>query len=151
MLHCTVLFKELMKRCDFDDIILEFCNQALEKGAVPDQWKNGNIVSVPAKENLTDTINYRGIPLTSLVAKTFNRMILNENQPEIEKLRSSQNGFREERSATCHILMSRRILVGARAKSLAAVMVFIDFRNAFDSVDQYCLMEILRYICSIPF
>ena len=136
---------EVMKRCDFDDIILEFCNQALEKGVAPNQWRISNIIPVPKKGDLTDTNNYRGISLTSLVAKTLNRMILNRIQPEIEKkLRDNQNGFRKGRSTTSHILMLRRILEGARAKSLPAVMLFIDFRKAFDSVNRNCLMKILR-------
>ena len=97
---------EMTKRCDFGDIILEFCSQALEKGVVPDQWRISNIVPVPKKGDLTDSNNYSGISLTSLVAKTLNRMILNRIQPEIEKkLRDNQNGFREGRSTTSHILM----------------------------------------------
>ena len=37
----------------------------------------------------------------------------------------------------------RRILEGARANNLPAVMVFIDFGKAFDYVDRNCLMNIL--------
>ena len=69
------------------------------------------------------------------MTKTFNIMILNRIQPEAEKkLRDNQNGFRKGRSTTSHILTLRRILEGARAKNLSAVMVFIDFKKAFDSV-----------------
>ena len=71
-------------------------------------------------------------------------MILNRIQPEAEKkLRDNQNGFRKGRSTTSHILTLRRILEGARAKNLSAVMVFIDFKKAFDSVDRVTLMKIL--------
>lgn len=85
---------EVMKRCDFDDIVLEFCNHALEDGVAPDQWRICNIVPIPKKGDLTDTNNYRGISLISLVAETLNRMILTRIQQEIErKLRDNQNGF----------------------------------------------------------
>ncbi|CAI9727039.1 Hypothetical predicted protein [Octopus vulgaris] len=40
--------------------------------------------------------------------------------------------------------MLRRILEGARSKSLPAVKVFIDFRKAFDTVDRHCPMKILQ-------
>ena len=134
---------KVIKRCDFDEIILGFCNQALNDGVAPEQWRISNIIPVPKKGDLTDT-NYRGISLTSIVTKTLNRMILNRIQPEVEKkLRDNQNGFRKGRSTISHILTLRRILEGARAKNLSAVMVFIDFRKAFDSVDRDTLMKIL--------
>ena len=134
---------EVMKRCDFDEIILGFCNQALYDGVAPEQWRINNIIPARKKGDLTNTNNYRGISLTSIVTKTLNRMILNRIQPEVEKkLRDNQNGFRKGRSTTSHILTLRRILEGARANNLSAVMVFIDFRKAFDSVDRDTLMQI---------
>ena len=136
--------EEVMKRCDFDEIILGFCNQALNDGVAPEQWRISNIIPVPKKGDPTDTNNYRGISLTSIVTKTLNRMILNRIQPEVDKkFRDNQNGFRKGRSTTSHILTLRRILEGARAKNLSAVMVFIDFRKAFDSVDRDTLKKIL--------
>ncbi len=135
---------EVIKRVDLDDIILEFCNKALVDGDIPDQWKHLNIVPVPKKGNLTKVDNYRGIALTSIVSKTLNRMILNRIKPALERiLRINQNGFREGRSTTSHILGLRRILEGARDKNLTAVMLFVDFKKAFDSVHRGLLMKIL--------
>ena len=135
---------EVLKRVDVDDLILDFCNKALVDGDVPDQWKHLNIVPVPKKGNLTKVDNYRGIALTSIVSKTLNRMILNRIKPAMEKiLRINQNGFRESRSTTSHILGLRRIFEGARDKDLTAVMLFIDFKKAFDSVHRGLLMKIL--------
>lgn len=136
---------EVMKRINIDDIVLKFCNDALCDGQIPDQWKLSNIVPVPKKGDLTKTDNYRGISLTSIVSKTLNRMILNRIKPCIENvLRDNQNGFRPGRSTTSHILALRRILEGAKAKNLTAVMLFIDFKKAFDSVHRGVLMKILR-------
>lgn len=136
---------EILKRVDIDEIILDFCNVALCDGKIPDQWKLCNIVPVPKKGDLTKTDNYRGIALTSIVCKTLNRMILNRIKPSIENLlRDNQNGFRPGRSTTSHILALRRILEGVKAKNLTAVMLFIDFKKAFDSVHRGILMKILR-------
>ena len=99
---------------------------------------------MPKKGNLTKVDNYRGIALTSIVSKTLNRMILNRIRPAIEKvLRINQNGFREGRSTTSHILCLRRILEGARDRNLSALLLFIDFKKAFDSVHRGILMKIL--------
>ena len=135
---------EILKRVDLDDLILRFCNRALVDGSIPDQWRKLNIVPVPKKGNLTKVDNYRGIALTSIVSKTLNRMILNRIRPAIEKvLRINQNGFREGRSTTSHILCLRRILEGARDRNLSALLLFIDFKKAFDSVHRGILMKIL--------
>ena len=102
------------------------------------------IVPVPKKGNLSKVDNYRGIALTSIVSKTLNRMILNRIKPAMEKiLRINQNGFREGRSTTSHILCLRRILEGARDRNLSALILFVDFKKAFDSVHRGLLMKIL--------
>ena len=94
--------------------MLSFCNKALTDGIAPDQWRISNIIPVPKKGDLTDPGNWRGISLTSLVAKKLNRMVFNRIQPAIEGvLRDTQNGFQEGRSTTSHILALRRILEGA--------------------------------------
>ena len=136
---------EVMKRVDIDDIILQFCNEALSDGPIPEQWKLSNIIPVPKKGDLTKTDNYRGISLTSIVSKTLNRMLLNRIKPSLEEiLRDNQNGFRPGRSTTSHIIALRRIIEGAKAKNLKATIVFIDFKKAFDSVHRGLLMKILR-------
>ncbi len=135
---------EILKRVDIDDLVLDFCNRALVDGDIPDQWRELNIVPVPKKGNLTKVDNYRGIALTSTVSKTLNRMILNRIRPAMERiLRNNQNGFREGRSTTSHILCLRRILEGVRDKNLTAMLLFIDFKKAFDSVHRGMLMKIL--------
>lgn len=135
-----------MKRSNFDEFALEFCNQALEKGVVLNQWRISNIVPMSKKEVSLKHHRLQRILLISLVAKTLNRMICNRIQSKMEKkLRDNQNGFREERSTTSRFLMLRRLLEKARAKSFPAAMVFINFRKAFDSVKHPHLMILQVY------
>ena len=135
---------EVIKRVDLDETLLDFCNQALNEGSIPEQWKRLNIVPVPKKGDLSKPINYRGIALTSIVTKTLNRMILNRIQPYIEPiLRNNQNGFRPGRSTTSHILALRRIIEEVNDKNLTAVLLFVDFKKAFDSIHRGLLFKIL--------
>ena len=84
------------------------------------------------------------ISLSSLVAKSLNRMILNRLKPEIEKiLRRNQNGFRPGRSTVQQILVLRRLLEGVKSRNLPAVLTFIDFKKAFDSIHRGKMLKIL--------
>ena len=70
-----------------------------------------NIVPVPKSGDLTKAHNYRGISLTSIMDKTYNRMILNRILPVLDPLlRPNQNGFRRKRTTVGQILAIRRIL-----------------------------------------
>ena len=135
---------EVLKLCDFDGIILSFAN-GLFQGEKPDQWSVGNLIPIPKSGDLSEYSNCRGIMLTAIAAKMANKMILNRIQPEIDKhLRPNQNGFRPGRSTTANILALRRLIEGVRSNNLTAIITFIDFRKAFDSIHRGEMMKILR-------
>ena len=55
--------------------------------------------------DLSNINNYRGISLICIIAKIYNRMILNRIRSAINpKLRMYQNGFRPGRSTIAQIL-----------------------------------------------
>ena len=126
---------EVFKHCDFDEIALEFCNKALMENDKPDLWSFMNIIPVPKSGDLTNTNSYRGISLICMIAKIYNRLILNRIRSVIDvKLRINQNGFRSKRTTVAQILTLRRIIEGVKANNLPAILTFIDFKKAFDSV-----------------
>ena len=78
-------------------------------------------------------------------SKIYNKILLNRVRPILEeKLRTNQNGFRPGRSTLAQILTLRRIIEGVKSKTLPAVMIFVDFHKAFDSIHKEKLMEILK-------
>lgn len=136
---------EVLKYVPVDDLALDFINRAYESGKLPEKWSILNIVPVPKSGDLTKTDNYRGISLSSLLAKTFNRMLLNRLRPALDPLlRTTQNGFRQKRTTVEQIVALRRILEGVRERNLPAVITFIDFRKAFDTVHRGKMVKILR-------
>ena len=68
---------EVFKLCDFDEICLRLCNKALMENVRPDLWSYMNIIPVSKSGDLSNTNNYRGISLMCIIAKMYNKMILN--------------------------------------------------------------------------
>ena len=110
---------EVLKYCNLDETMLSYANKLLIDGQKPQQWSNINLVPIPKTVDLGHTTNYRGIALSSVVAKLVNRMLLNRIQPKLDPhLRPNQNGFRPGRSTTAHILALRRIIEGVKRNNL---------------------------------
>ena len=136
---------EVYKNCDLDDLTLEICNLALMNNNKPAIWSLSNIVPVPKSGDLSKPDNYRGISLTCIIAKMYNRMILNRIRRAIDPhLRDNQNGFREGRTTVSQILALRRIIEEVKGNNLTAVLCFIDFKKAFDSIHRGVMMKILK-------
>ena len=86
---------------------------------------------VPKRGNFTICTNYRGISLTQIAAKVYNRMILNKIRPVIDSLlRPTQNAFRPARSTSSH--------EEVRHHKKVPLIISIDFKKAyaFDSVQR---------------
>ncbi|KAJ8337946.1 hypothetical protein SKAU_G00369120 [Synaphobranchus kaupii] len=114
---------EVLKNCDLDDITLETCNRALMKNNKPDMWSLSNIIPVPKSGDLSKPDNDRGISLTCVIAKMYNRMILNQIRGAIDPyLRENQNGFREGRTTVAQIFALRRIIEEVKRNNLTAVL-----------------------------
>ena len=77
-------------------------------------------------------------------------MLFNRTRPILgEKLGTNQNGFRPGRSTLAQILTLRRIIEEVKSKTLPAVMIFVDFHEAFNSIHRGKLMKLLKTY-SIP-
>ena len=132
-------------KCDFDNIILEFSNKLLNDNVIPDQWSEIDMIPLPKTGDLSETSNYRGISIASQIAKTVNKMILNRIIIKVDKhLRKNQNGFRPGRSTTSHILALRRLIEEVQNRNLKAIILYVDFRKAFDSIHRGMMMKILK-------
>ena len=71
-------------------------------------------------------------------------MLLHCIRPHIEPLlRINQIGFRPNLGTVSQILTLRRLIESIKEKKLPAVLTFVDFRKAFDSIHREKMLQIL--------
>ena len=83
----------------------------------------------------TQYINYRGNSLSLLIAKLYNRVLLNPIRPVLDPLlHFNQNGFRQNRTTVGQILALRRLIESIQQNNLTAVH--------YDIIDRAKMMKI---------
>ena len=104
-----------------------------------------NIIPIPNKGYFSLSSNYRGISISSLVAKIYNRIIMNRIRLHLDgHLRKNQNGFRSGRTTISQILSFRRLIEDVNDKNLEAILIFIDFKKAFDTIHRGKMLTIMK-------
>ena len=95
------IMPEVLKYVPIDEIVLDIINKSYINSEQPYLWNISNILPVPKSGNLTKADNYRGISLTSIMAKTYNRMILNRIRPVLEPLlrHNKMDSYRREQQS----------------------------------------------------
>ena len=74
---------EVLKFCDFDEIIISFVNKLLINNENPQKWSDVDIKPLPKTGDLGLITNYRGIALSAVAAKMVNKMLLLRIQPNL--------------------------------------------------------------------
>ena len=76
---------EVWKTKKFDDILLRHCNAVYNQKTI-DRERKGCILPFPKNDDLGIVKNYRGITLTSIVAKIYDTLLLNRIESEMEEI-----------------------------------------------------------------
>ena len=144
-LNFIIISKQNEKPTFSNEIILKFCNTALLHRKKSSQWSLANIIPIPKTEDLSLGRNYRDISLSSLVQKTYNKMILHRIRSKVDPwLRIYQNGFRPGQTTVSQILALRRIIEVVKENNLSCIITFIDFKKAFYSIHRGKILCILK-------
>ena len=128
------------------NMLLPLLQKIWREGKVPIDWKKGHMVKLPKKGDLGSCKNWRGIMLLSVPSKILTRIILDRLKDAVEeKLRPEQAGFRKDKSCTDQIATLRIIIEQSLEWQSTLYLNFIDFRQAFDSVDRDTIWQLLRH------
>src|SRR5678816_2901986 len=69
---------------EMNKILAHLCNMIWRTGEVPRDWRDGIIIPLPKKGNLSDCNNWRGITLLSIPGKVLASIILRRIQGAVD-------------------------------------------------------------------
>lgn len=104
---------------------------------VPQRWKHAFITPIPKKQPYSDPGNYRPISITSIFARTFEKIMKKHVLEYIEKsgvISENQFGFMKGRSVETAVLTSLNDWTAAVERGNRSDVVYFDFSKAFDKV-----------------
>ena len=111
----------------------------------PEEWKHSVYVTIPKKGDARDCANNRTIALISHASKILLKIIQKRMEPYVEReLSEEQAGFRRGRGCRDHIANIRWMMEKAREYQQDLFLCFIDYKKAFDCVDNTILWKALR-------
>ncbi|CAH8645530.1 unnamed protein product [Dicrocoelium dendriticum] len=115
-----------------------------EQETVPTDWSRSVIVPIFKGGSRSECGNHRGISLISIASKLLASIILHRLTGTREsQIREEQAVFRRARGCIDHIFTLRQLLEHRHTYWRPTVVVFLDIKSAFDSVDRCALWNCL--------
>ena len=125
--------------------VVTIMNRIMADAVAPEEWRTAQMVGIPKKPGTTKKEEHRGISLMSCAAKLHNKVMQRRVQPVLDDyLRPEHNGFRPHRGTAQQILALRRVVEEAKVHQMDLIVVFVDFRKAFDSVSRNAIKQVLQ-------
>jgi len=121
-------------------------NRVFEDQCCPEDWGKAVIVPIYKKNDKTVCENYRGISLLSTPGKVFTGMLQERLKKHVEAIvAEEQAGFRAGRSTVDQIFTVRQLAEKFCESNRTLYNNFIDYKQAFDSVWQTGLWQVMRH------
>jgi len=116
-----------------------------EKEELPVDWENNIICTIYKKGDRMQCKNYRPIALLNVAYKIFATTHCKKLTEIVEgKLGEYQMGFRPDRSTIHNIFILRQIYEKCHEYNIELHNVFIDFNQAFDSINRSTVTKVLK-------
>lgn len=111
---------------------------------MPEDWKSATFIPIHKKGDKTVCGNYRGIALLNVAYKVLSKLIASRMTKIMENnVGEYQGGFRKGKSTSNQIFILRTILEKCYEYNVDLHLLFIDYKQAYDSIDRKVLIETL--------
>ena len=128
--------------------LLDVYNEIRSKRDMPQEWLEARVVTIfKGKGSDTDPANYRPIALLNVVYKIMAAMIQKRLAKHMDHhIRPSHFGFRAGKSTQNPLFILRRAMEWANTTDRPLQLLFLDWKQAFDSLDHTAMIIALRRI-----
>jgi hypothetical protein len=129
--------------------IVHLFNYSILTSTIPSDWKTAVVTPLFKKKGSTDDLNnYRSISILPPIAKLFEKLIHKQILAFLDSnnfITNDQHGFRANHSCetALHEIISK--INNIKSKRLIGLLLFIDFKKAFDTVDSRLLILKLKF------
>ena len=128
------------------DVLLDLYNKVLAQTMeIPKSWKHSVITVLYKNGDATLPQNYRPICIIPLLYKLFSKLLYNRLYPILDKAQcADQAGFRHKFSTVDHMFVCTMVYEKSQEFQLNSWIAALDFKKAFDSIDQRYLWQALE-------
>jgi hypothetical protein len=131
---------------NFHHMLYLFFTHCFKQRQIPTSWKTSLTILLYKKSDPTLLSNHRPIALANNIYKLFTSTlttILSGYGEKYQILHDSQEGFCAERSTTRQLQIIINALEDAKLTNQDIYLLYIDFKNAFGSIDHARLLAIM--------
>ena len=132
---------------DFHKLLFLFFHHCYKQQQIPTSWKISLTILLYKKGDPSHLTNHRPIALAKTIYKFFTStltFILSAYGEKHQILHDSQEGFRAERSIARQLQLLIATLEDAKYTNQDIYILYIDFKNAFGSLDHARLLAIIK-------
>ncbi|XP_057654761.1 uncharacterized protein LOC130893016 [Diorhabda carinulata] len=131
--------------------IISLFNLCLQKGEIPEKWRNATIILIHKKGDITNLENYRPISLLSHLYKWFTKIVTKRLERKLDFYQPrEQAGFRIGYGTNDHLQTIKILIEKSIEYNRPLVMIFVDFKKAFDTVELPAILSALQQ-CRIDY
>ncbi len=119
----------------FNSFLLEVLNDLKRRRYTPTQWEDTLIKTIYKNKGVVKVLkNHRGIFLTQVISKVYERIHRNRTKDIMKKVSLFQAGSREERGCPDNLFLMNSCIDHARYLNVPVYITVYDFEQCFDAL-----------------